>query len=32
MSCLGALAAGGFVERCERGWRLSRPREGQMPD
>jgi DNA processing protein len=28
MSCLGALAAGGFVERCERGWRLSRAREG----
>jgi DNA processing protein len=24
MSCLGALAAGGFVERCDRGWRLRR--------
>jgi DNA processing protein len=22
MSCLGALAASGFVERCERGWRI----------
>lgn len=22
--CLGALAAAGFVERCERGWRLAR--------
>ena len=25
LACLGALAAGGFIERCERGWRL-RPR------
>jgi len=25
MSCLGALAAGGFAERCDRGWRLRRP-------
>ncbi len=22
MRCLGGLAAGGFVERCDRGWRL----------
>jgi DNA processing protein len=25
MACLGALAAGGFTERCDRGWRLRRP-------
>ena len=25
LRCLGELAAGGFVERCDRGWRL-RPR------
>jgi DNA processing protein len=25
MRCLGHLAAGGFVERCERGWRLRSP-------
>jgi DNA processing protein len=25
MRCLGQLAAGGFVERCERGWRLRSP-------
>jgi DNA processing protein len=25
MRCLGALAAAGFVERCEHGWRLRRP-------
>lgn len=24
LSCLGQLAAGGFVERCEKGWRLDR--------
>jgi DNA processing protein len=24
LSCLGALAAGGFVERCPQGWRLRR--------
>jgi DNA processing protein len=24
MTCLGALAAGGFVERCDRGWRTRR--------
>jgi DNA processing protein len=24
--CLGALAAGGFAERCEAGWRLRRTR------
>jgi DNA processing protein len=27
LSCLGALAAAGFVERCDRGWRLQRPRK-----
>jgi DNA processing protein len=26
MRCLGQLAAAGFVERCERGWRLRAPR------
>jgi DNA processing protein len=25
MRCLGQLAAGGFVERCEQGWRVRRP-------
>lgn len=25
LSCLGKLAAGGFVERCENGWRPARP-------
>jgi DNA processing protein len=25
LRCLGELAAGGFVERCERGWRLRPP-------
>jgi DNA processing protein len=25
MRCLGELAAGGFIERCERGWRVRRP-------
>jgi DNA processing protein len=25
MRCLGRLAAGGFVERCEMGWRVRRP-------
>jgi len=24
MRCLGGLAAAGFVERCDRGWRLRR--------
>jgi hypothetical protein len=24
MRCLGALAAAGFVERCDRGWRMRR--------
>ena len=24
IGCLGALAAGGFVERCDQGWRLRR--------
>jgi DNA processing protein len=23
--CLGALAAGGFIERCDRGWQLRHP-------
>lgn len=27
MSCLGALAAAGFVERCDRGWRLRKSRQ-----
>ena len=27
MTCLGALAAAGFVERCDRGWRLRRSPE-----
>jgi len=35
MRCLGGLAAAGFVERCERGWRLRRPQPrshaGQNP-
>ena len=26
LRCLGELAAGGFIERCERGWRVRRPR------
>ncbi|MGD0926749.1 MAG: DNA-processing protein DprA [Streptosporangiaceae bacterium] len=25
LRCLGKLAAGGFIERCERGWRIRRP-------
>jgi DNA processing protein len=25
MRCLGQLAAGGFVERCQQGWRVRRP-------
>ena len=25
LRCLGTLAAGGFVERCDRGWRVLRP-------
>jgi DNA processing protein len=25
LGCLGQLAAGGFIERCERGWRILRP-------
>jgi DNA processing protein len=29
-SCLGALAAGGFAERCEAGWRVRKATEG-MP-
>lgn len=27
LSCLGALAAGGFIERCPQGWRLRRGRD-----
>jgi DNA processing protein len=27
LSCLGALAAAGFVERSERGWRLGQPQK-----
>jgi DNA processing protein len=27
LGCLGALAAAGFVERCDRGWRLARRRQ-----
>lgn len=27
MWCLGALAAAGFTERCDRGWRLRRPQQ-----
>jgi len=30
LSCLGALAAAGFVERCDRGWRLQRPPKGPV--
>ena len=26
LRCLGLLAGSGFIERCERGWRLPRPR------
>jgi DNA processing protein len=33
MACLGALAAAGFTERCNRGWRLRRPPlNGASPD
>ena len=28
VSALGLLAAGGFVERCSRGWRLRQLRPG----
>ena len=28
MRCLGGLAAAGFVERCDHGWRLRRPQPG----
>jgi DNA processing protein len=28
LRCLGALAAGGFVERCDRGWRLRKADAG----
>jgi len=34
MRCLGALAAAGFVERCDRGWRIRRApagRDGPRP-
>jgi DNA processing protein len=30
--CLGALAAGGFVDRCETGWRVRRPVRGQRAE
>ena len=26
LRCLGLLAGSGFIERCDRGWRLRRPR------
>lgn len=29
MRCLGELTAGGFVERCDRGWRLRAARKGE---
>jgi DNA processing protein len=29
LRCLGQLAAGGFVERCQQGWRVRRPGPGQ---
>jgi DNA processing protein len=32
LSCLGALAAAGFVERCDRGWRLRRQTEPDTQD
>jgi DNA processing protein len=32
MRCLGGLAAAGFVERCERGWRLRRAQPGRTSD
>ena len=25
LSCLGLLAGSGFIERCDRGWRLRKP-------
>ncbi len=31
MRCLGMLAAAGFAERCDRGWRLRRQPGGQLP-
>jgi DNA processing protein len=31
MRCLGALAAAGFVERCDRGWRMRRGPGGHGP-
>jgi DNA processing protein len=31
LGCLGRLAAGGFVERCERGWRVRRAGERGLP-
>jgi DNA processing protein len=31
LRCLGQLAAGGFVERCERGWRVRRAGERGLP-
>ena len=32
LSCLGALAAAGFVERCDRGWRLGRPQKESVAE
>ena len=32
LSCLGALAAAGFVERCDRGWRLGRPQKDSVTE
>jgi DNA processing protein len=32
MKCLGALAAAGFVERCDRGWRLRPQPDGDPAD
>jgi DNA processing protein len=30
MRCLGALAAAGFVERCDRGWRIRRDQASRL--
>ena len=32
LSCLGALAAAGFVERCDRGWRLERSQKDSVTE
>jgi DNA processing protein len=31
LRALGQLAAGGFIERCERGWRVRRPADQKKP-